>query len=132
MKNKIRILVVDDNKDMLETVNDTLKTLNYEVIGTNDPKEVLGIIENNEINILLSDIKMPEITGLDLTKMIKKSFPEIIVILMTGFGDAYTAQDALMAGADEYITKPFKKNEIELIVERASWRFFSIKLRKKL
>ena len=54
----------------------------------------------------------------------------MIVILMTGFGDAYTAQDALMAGADEYITKPFKKNEIELIVERASWRFFSIKLRK--
>jgi DNA-binding NtrC family response regulator len=129
MKNKIKILVVDDDKDMLETVIDILKALNYEVIGTNDPKEVLDIIENNEINILLSDIKMPEITGLDLTKMVKKNYPEMIVILMTGFGDAYTAQDALMAGADEYITKPFKKNEIELVVERASWRFFSIKLR---
>ena len=92
--------------------------------------EAIVLIVKNEINILLSDIKMPEVTGLDLTKMIKKNYSEMIVILMTGFGDAYTAQDALMAGADEYITKPFKKNEIELIVERASWRFFSIKLRK--
>ena len=130
MEKKIKILVVDDDKDMLETVIDILKALNYEVIGTNNPKEVMDIIEKNDINILLSDIKMPEVTGLDLTKMIKRSYSEMIVILMTGFGDAYTAQDALMAGADEYITKPFKKNEIELIVERASWRYFSIKLRK--
>ena len=130
MEKKIKILVVDDDKDMLETVIDILKALNYEVIGTNNPKEVLDIIEKNDINILLSYIKMPEVTGLDLTKMIKRSYSEMIVILMTGFGDAYTAQDALMAGADEYITKPFKKNEIELIVERASWRYFSIKLRK--
>ena len=127
MKDKLRILVVDDDKEMLETTIDILKVTKYDVLGTTSANEVSDILKKEKVHIILSDIKMPEMNGLDLTKRIKRDYPEIIVILMTGFGDAYTVQDALMAGADEYITKPFKKNEIELIVERASWRFFSIK-----
>jgi len=130
MKEKITILIVDDDRDMLETIQEILIDSGYLVKGLTDPKKVLDVLKETEINILLSDIKMPEINGLELTKKVKAKFPDIIIILMTGFSEAYTVQDALMAGADEYITKPFKQKEIEMIVERAYWRFLSLKLRR--
>ena len=65
---------------------------------------------------------MPEINGFELLKTIKSRWPHIAVIMMTGYGDAYTVKEALMLGADEYITKPFKSHEVSLILERAYWR----------
>jgi YesN/AraC family two-component response regulator len=68
---------------------------------------------------------MPRMNGFDLLKIIKQDYPDTAVIMMTAFGDSYAVKDCLVLGADEYITKPFKSFEINLVVERAYWRLMS-------
>jgi YesN/AraC family two-component response regulator len=70
---------------------------------------------------------MPETNGFELLKVVKSKWPQTAVIMMTGYGDAYTVKEALMLGADEYVTKPFKSHEISLIIERAYWRLLASK-----
>jgi DNA-binding NtrC family response regulator len=65
------------------------------------------------------------LNGFELLKIVKKDYPNIGMIMMTAYGDTYTVKDALLLGADEYITKPFKSHEISLVVERAYWRILS-------
>jgi YesN/AraC family two-component response regulator len=70
-------------------------------------------------------MKMPHMDGFKLLGIVKKEHPEIGMIIMTAYGDTYTVKDALLLGADEYVTKPFKSYEISLVVERAYWRILS-------
>jgi YesN/AraC family two-component response regulator len=70
-------------------------------------------------------MKMPNMGGLDLLRAIKEDHPEIGMIMMTAYGDTYTVKDALLLGADEYITKPFKSFEVSMVVERTYWRILS-------
>ena len=72
-------------------------------------------------------MKMPRMNGFELLKHVKQEHPQTGVIIMTAYGDTYTVKDALLLGADEYITKPFKSYEISLVVERAYWRLLSSK-----
>ena len=68
---------------------------------------------------------MPRMGGFDLLKKVKGDYPGVGIVMMTSYGDTYTVKDALLLGADEYITKPFKNHEISLVVERAYWRLLS-------
>ena len=68
---------------------------------------------------------MPRMGGLELLKRVKKEYPGVGMVIMTGYGDTYTVKDALLLGADEYLTKPFKNHEISLVIERAYWRLLS-------
>ncbi len=68
---------------------------------------------------------MPRMNGCELLKHVKADYSDIAIIIMTAYGDTYTVKDALLLGADEYITKPFKSYEISLVVERAYWRILS-------
>jgi DNA-binding response OmpR family regulator len=68
---------------------------------------------------------MPHMNGFELLKVLKRDRPELGISIMTAYGDTYTVKDALLLGADEYITKPFKSYEISLVVERAYWRILS-------
>ena len=125
MKNSIKILVVDDEEMMRSLLSKILKREKYQIITARDGLEALEVVHSEHIDIIISDMKMPRMNGFELLKNVKEEFPQIGVIIMTAYGDTYTVKDALLLGADEYITKPFKSYEISLVVERAYWRILS-------
>lgn len=125
MKQEITILVVDDEAMMRQLLEKILGRDGYRVLCAADGEEALAILGREEINIVISDLQMSGMSGLDLLKVVKKDYPQAGVIMMTAYGDTYTVKDALLLGADEYITKPFKSFEISMVVERAYWRLLA-------
>lgn len=88
-------------------------------------EEAYQQLEKAPVDIVLCDVRMPEMNGLELLKQIKTRYPSTAVIIMTAFADSYSIKDALLHGADEYITKPFKNYEVSVVLERAYWRLIS-------
>lgn len=125
MKSQSSILVVDDERSMLSLLEKILSQDGYQVYLATNGREALAVIEKQHVDIIITDVKMPELDGFGLLKIVKNEYPEISVIMMTGYGDTYTVKDALLLGADEYITKPFRSPEISLVVERTYWRMMS-------
>ena len=125
MKNNITILVVDDELMMRNLMEKILVRDGYNVLTADSGDAALQVLKENPVNIVISDMKMPEMNGFDLLKAIKKDYPQVGMIMMTAYGDTYTVKDALLLGADEYITKPFKSFEVSMVVERAYWRILS-------
>lgn len=125
MKSSVSILIVDDEEMMRNLLNRILSREGYKISSAKDGVAALEMLEAEKINIIISDMKMPRMNGFELLKNVKREYPDIGVIIMTAYGDTYTVKDALLLGADEYITKPFKSYEIILVVERAYWRILS-------
>lgn len=124
---KIKILVVDDDAVILELISKILAQNGYEVILAPDGFEALNLLEQNKIDIVITDMKMPNMDGMELIDLIKKSYPGMKIIVMTAFEDIYTIKDAIMKGADEYITKPFNSYEINMVIDRVYWNATSQK-----
>ena len=122
MKKNISILVVDDEELLRDLLVKILTREGYQVDTAIDGEEALEKLAQKQYHLLVSDIKMPRINGFELLREVKSKYPEIGVIMMTAYGDSFSVKDSLLLGADEYITKPFKSFEINLIVERAYWR----------
>jgi DNA-binding NtrC family response regulator len=131
MKEDATILVVDDEEVLRKVIHKILIKEGYDVHLASSGTEALEILSKKEIDLVITDVKMPEMDGFDLLEQMKKNYPKLGIIVMTAFGDAYTVRDALMLGADEYITKPFKSYEIVMVVERAYWRIQSSKSREE-
>ena len=126
MKSSISILIVDDDTTMRNLLQRILAREGYQMYTACDGVAALECLNERSIDIVISDMKMPRMDGFELLKLIKKEHPSVGVIIMTAYGDTYTVKDALLLGADEYITKPFKSYEISLVVERAYWRILSV------
>lgn len=125
MKDNVSILVVDDEQMMRELLKKILTREGYKVTTAADGLDALDVLREEKIDMVISDMKMPGLDGFGLLKTVKEQYPQVGVIMMTAYGDTYTVKDALLLGADEYITKPFKSYEISLVVERAYWRLMS-------
>jgi DNA-binding NtrC family response regulator len=125
MKNLVTILIVDDELMMRKLLEKILTREGYRILTAEDGEQALDIVKSDKVNIIISDMKMPNMSGFELLRAVKADHPEIGMIMMTAYGDTYTVKDALLLGADEYITKPFKSFEVSLIVERAYWRILS-------
>lgn len=125
MKNNVTILIVDDDPMVRGVLEQLLQRKGYNIKGVDSAREALEFMKSNKVDLVVSDISMPVMSGYELLQVIKKSFPQVGVIMMTGYGDAFSVKEALSLGADEYITKPFKGQEVALIIERAYWRFLS-------
>jgi DNA-binding NtrC family response regulator len=122
MKSRARVLVVDDEPLMRKLVRGILVREGYSVALAQCGEEAMEKLGRTNFDIVISDLCMPEFDGFDLLTSIKKTWPQLSVVVMTGFGDARTADEARRLGADEYVTKPFNSREIEVIVERVCWR----------
>ena len=131
MKEDVTILVVDDEEMLRKVIHKILTKEGYDVHLASSGTEALEMLLREEIDLVITDVKMPEMDGFDLLKQMKENYPKLGIIVMTAFGDAYTVRDALMLGADEYITKPFKSYEIVMVVERAYWRIQSSRTREE-
>ncbi len=125
MKSSVSILIVDDEEMMRTLLNRILSREGYKIRSAEDGVVALEVLKAEKVDIIISDMKMPRMDGFELLKIVKNEYPKIGVIIMTAYGDTYTVKDALLLGADEYVTKPFKSYEISLVVERAYWRILS-------
>jgi DNA-binding NtrC family response regulator len=125
MKEYVKILVVEDEAMMRNLLLKILESEGYRVVLASSAQEALETLEREKFDLMLSDVKLPGMNGFDLLEKVKCRWEDMAVIVMTGYSDAYTVKEALMKGADEYLSKPFKSHEVSLIVERAYWRLLS-------
>jgi len=107
-----KILIVDDEEGIRESLKLILSD-NYELILTDSGEQALECLKHDKnIGVVLLDIKMPRMNGLEVLPKIKKTYPDKKVILVTGYKSVETASEAAKSGADGYIVKPFKAEEI--------------------
>ena len=116
---KDRILVADDEQSMREFLDIMLKKEGYKVSLASNGEEVAKLVENDLFDLVLMDIRMPKLDGISALKKIKANAPETVVIMITAYASADTAIKAMKEGAYDYITKPFKVEEIKLIIKNA-------------
>jgi len=116
---KDKILVADDEQSMREFLDIMLKKEGYKVSLASNGEEVVKLIDNDLFDLVLLDIRMPKLDGISALKKIKAITPETIVIMITAYASADTAIKAMKEGAYDYITKPFKVEEIKLIIKNA-------------
>ena len=109
---QVKILVVDDEEGVRNLLQRMLEGAGYEVVSTGDGEEALYLVSQGDINVALLDIKMPNISGIELLNKITADYPDVCVIMATAVIDIQTAIDSLKLGALDYITKPFKKDEM--------------------
>ena len=115
----IRILVVDDDQDSVELVEKILKKDGYRVVTLTDGRKVDEEIRKNEIHLAVVDLKMPEVSGLDVVEMIRHHDSDCAVILMTGYATLDSAVSALRGGVVDYLRKPVREDELLGAVRRA-------------
>ena len=112
-----RILVVDDEESMCNFMEIMLRKEGYTVSTAQSGKAAVGIIERDNPDLVISDIMMPEMSGIDLLVETKKRHQNLHFVVMTAFASVDSAVDALKRGADDYITKPFKVDEIKHVIK---------------
>ena len=112
------ILIVDDDEVIQETLLDVLKKRGYDIFLAGSGKEALETIKKNIIDLVLLDMRLPDVNGLDVLKKVKELDSEILVIMMTAYSDIQTAVAAMKSGAYHYINKPFELDELKLLIEK--------------
>jgi diguanylate cyclase (GGDEF)-like protein len=129
------ILIVDDDLAIKESVEEYLKILNYEVKSALNAKKALELLDSFKADVVLTDIMMQGMDGLELTRKIKSSF-DTDVVVMTGYSAEYSYEEAVQAGASDFIFKPFRFEELDLRIKRvlreASFKRERLKLLKEL
>jgi DNA-binding NtrC family response regulator len=119
-----RILVVDDEPNMLRLLKTILmdKT-GYEVTTTNNPLEVSKMLQEDHYDLVITDLKMPLVDGIDLIGIVKGIDVTLPIIVITAYGTIETAEEAIQKGAYDFITKPFRKETILITMKRAlEWK----------
>src|SRR4030043_1832945 len=119
-----RILVVDDEPNTLRLLKTILMDrTGYEVETTNNPLEVSKLLQEQHYDLVVTDLKMPLVDGIDLIDIIKKIDDKIPIIIITAYGTIETAEEAIQKGAYDFITKPFRKETILITIKRAlEWK----------
>ena len=124
------MLVVDGDATMRALLEKILVRDGYNVRLAEDGDQALNLLRQEPVDVVLADMKIPRLSGLELLRILKREAPHIGIILMASRGDLHAVKDALLLGADEYIVRPFKSHEVSLVVERVYWRIISEKRRQ--
>ncbi|MAS33000.1 MAG: hypothetical protein CL610_03260 [Anaerolineaceae bacterium] len=126
------VLVVDDEGAIRYSVSKTLQRVGYHVGEAASGEEALDLMKKSHFDVILTDIRMPGLSGVDLLKRIKDQAPDAIVILMTGYASLGTAVEALRLGAHDYLIKPSSSQDIRQSVARGIERSRNLKRRRAL
>jgi two-component system response regulator AtoC len=119
MSSKTAVLVVDDDQTAYELLREVLVKEGYEVETAASGREAVDKAGTIPFDVLLSDVRMPDLDGLEVLRALKHLSPETVVIMMTAFGSIETAIETIKEGAYDYISKPFKLDDVKLTVRRA-------------
>lgn len=114
-----RVLVIDDEAIVRISCQRVLTPEGYDVVATSRGDEAIELLENEHFDAVLTDLKMPDMDGFEVLKIIKERWPDIQVIIITGYGTISTAVEAIKLGAFEYIEKPFTPEDILRVVTKA-------------
>ncbi len=116
------VLVVDDEENICHMMNTILKREGYNVALAASAKEAEEQLEQQPFDVMISDIRMPGVDGLELLDRLQKKQPQMVVVMMSAYGNVDTAIEAMKRGAYDYIAKPFKPDEIILVLRKAEER----------
>ena len=120
----VKILILDDEVDMLQLLKTILvmKT-DHEILTTNNPLELEDLMKEHQFGLIISDLKMLRRDGLEVIEAVHKIDESIPVVIITAYGSLESAQEAIRKGAYDYITKPFRKEQVLIAIDRAlEWR----------
>lgn len=118
IRNKKKILVVEDDEYVLGSIKSVLDDEGYRVSTASNGLEALSFYRKEPFDLVISDLKMPQMDGFELLKQLKLEYPEIFLIMMTAYGSVRTAVEAMKIGAYDYLTKPVSAEEMRLVVQR--------------
>lgn len=116
---KPRLLVVDDEESIREFLEIMLKKEGYEVTCAEDGAKAKDMLAKKSFDMVISDLQMPNMTGIELLKHVKESYPDLVFMMITAFGSTESAVEAMKMGAYDYLTKPFKIDEVRLNIQNA-------------
>ncbi len=116
---KSRILVVDDEESIREFLDIMLRKEGYEVSLAEDGARAIDILKKKSFDMVISDLQMPQVTGMELLRHVRDSYPDTVFMLITAFGTTESAVEAMKLGAYDYLTKPFKIDEVRINIAQA-------------
>jgi DNA-binding NtrC family response regulator len=118
------ILAVDDEPDMLSLIKMIIEGYSDHVVTTtNNPMEVAELLSKERFDIIVTDLKMPGMDGMELLELAKKYDEDALVLMITAFGSLAIAEEAVARGAFDYLSKPFRKEQLLLAIDKAMrWR----------
>lgn len=114
-----KMLIVDDSASVRGFLEDLLKEEGYRAVSVSDGDSALDFLRSNVVDLALVDIKMPGQSGIDLLKQVRLFYPDLVIIMMTGYASLDSAREAILAGAADYVFKPFRNEEILLSIGNA-------------
>jgi DNA-binding NtrC family response regulator len=115
-----KLLIVDDEPDMLKLLSMIIKEkTHYEVVTTNNPLEALEFAKKGGFDLVISDLKMPGLDGIELIEAVKKIDEDIPIIIITAYGTVESASESMNKGGFDFITKPFRKEQILFTIDKA-------------
>jgi DNA-binding NtrC family response regulator len=114
----LKILVVDDEPNILEVIQSFLESEGYEVRTAESGASVFSYLDGDDTNIVLLDIRMPDIDGLQCLRYIKEKYPTIEVVMMSGFATLQMARKSLEIGAFDYLRKPLSFNHLKEVIQQ--------------
>ncbi len=120
MTEQTHVLIIDDEKNYLLVLEALLLDAGYQVTALNDPETALAFLEDSEVDVVVTDMKMPKITGREVLEHVRRNYPHIPILIMTAFGSIESAVEVMKFGAFDYITKPFSNDELLLSLQNAS------------
>ncbi len=116
---RYNILLIDDDESLRKVISHNLISEGYRVTSASDGREGISLFKNGEFDLVVTDLKMPDLDGMEVLREVKRLNRDTLVIMITAYGTIEKAVEALKAGAYDYITKPFNRDEIKIAVEKA-------------
>ena len=127
-----RILAVDDELDMLTLIKMIIEGYSkHQVTTTNNPMEVAGLLTKERFDLIITDLKMPGMDGMELLELAKKYDTDSLILMVTAFGSLESAEEAVAKGAFDYISKPFRKEQLLIAIDKAMrWREMALQIKE--
>lgn len=116
----MKVLILDDEQRIILELSEFLVRKGFAVRSTQKPSDALRMLAAQDFDVLILDIRMPEMDGIEVLKQVKHTYPNLEVILISGHGDMDTVIDAMRLGACDYLRKPFRQNELLIAIERTA------------
>jgi len=114
-----RVLVVDDDAGVRDSLSEFLTTLGFQPVTAEDGEDALNHYQRGDFEIIMADLVMPKVDGMELLRRIREVDEEVIFLMITGHPSIASAVDSINKGAEDYITKPFHLEDVKLRIEKA-------------
>ncbi len=117
---KTRVLILDEDRIILQSLSQFLSREGYDLKTASEPDEALSHLESGQVDLLLADVNIPGVKPADFLRDVRRRFPQVVFVVITGYGSIEGAVEATKMGAFDYLTKPIIDDEIRVVVQKAA------------